>query len=424
MIDPKLKKDLYDYLAENEKEMIELTQRLCALATENPPGREFEPCVDFLREEMNAIGFRTKKIKVPKSYQKQQLDSETWDYPRFNLISRWKGREEKTLHFNSHYDVVPVSPDWKQDPFQPVKKGDRLYGRGTVDMKGSLAASIFSMKALKACGVKPPWNLELSFTADEEIGGECGAGYITKEKLVQPDAAIICEGGCGEEIAFGHRGVFWADFVMKGVSAHGSSPSSGVNAFEKGFILVERLMRQHVEWQKTRKTRYPLNSPEYEIPTMTLGGVSGGGSKVNTVPDSFHFTMDRRLLPEEEVDELKETLIQLIQNIKEEDSKFNADMNVMMGFNAALTDPNSKLCQVAAQAVESVLNQRAKLLLFGAFTDLHFFVHHCQCPAIGYGVAGAGLHGSQEYLHIPSLCETAQVYAEIAMGISNSKENR
>ena len=407
------------YLLDRRDEMIKLTGALCAIATENPPGREYESCVDFLNETAKSFGLKTKKVRVPKAYQIIDLPPDMLEYPRFNLICRWNTGAKKTIHFNSHYDVVPVTDDWKTDPFSPVLKGGKLYGRGTSDMKGSLVASLYAVKAMRECGLTPPWNVELSFTADEEIGGECGVGYLVKKRIVCPDAAVICEGGAEDYIMYGHRGVLWADVLVKGVSAHGSRPHLGVNAFEKGMDLARRFRDLQKQYAK-RKTAYPVNHPAARTPTMTLGGVSGGGSKVNTIPDSFHFTIDRRLIPEERISDVTKELKQVIQDARSDDKKLKAKLRVMKGFNAGITEQESDICKIAKRAVESVHRRKAETLIFGAFTDLHFFTNEGHCPTVGYGVAGDGIHGCKEYVLVKSLVETARVYAEIALNADNA----
>ncbi len=414
MIDKAIRKSIRDYLQSQKNELIKLTQDLCAFATENPPGCDFKPCVDFLSDLMRSEGFKTQKVRVPKAYVEAHTSPAMWDYPRWNLISRWDIKVSKTIHFNSHFDVVPAGEGWKTNPFNPTIKGKRLYGRGTSDMKGCLAASIFAAKALKACGLKPSWNMEFSFTCDEEIGGECGVGYIVKEKLVKPDAAVVCEGGDGHIVAYGHRGVLWGNIEVTGVSAHGSSPKSGINAFEKGINVAKQLLVMH-ENVKERKTNYPMNSKEFERPTLTMGGVAKGGTKINIIPDMFRFSIDRRLIPEESVSQVKKDFNNVLNAMKKADKNLKAKFIIQRGFSAGISDPHSSLCQTAKEIVNELSNKPAELLIFGAFTDLHFFTNQAKCPSIGYGVKGAGLHSNNEYLEIQSLIDTAQVYAELAL---------
>ncbi|MBI1388759.1 MAG: ArgE/DapE family deacylase [bacterium] len=401
-------------MRDRKNEVIELTQTLCGFATENPPGRFFEPCVDYLREVCESMGLTAQKIRVPAAYQKKYAPDYAQDEPRFNLIARWDVGAKRTLHFNSHYDVVPVSPNWKTNPFKPVVKGKRLYGRGTQDMKGCLAASLFAARAMLAEKIVPPWNIEYSFTCDEEIGGECGAGYIARKKLIKPDACIVCEGGWGDLISFGNRGVLWAEVCVRGQAGHGSNPAAGVNAFEQGMDLARRFQQLHKKHAR-RKTRAKMNNPEAQRPTMTLGGVSGGGSKINIIPDEFRFTIDRRLIAEEDVNQIMADYRAVLEEAKSQDAGLKAEIRFLTGYNAGLTDPAHPLCLTARDAAQKVNGGSAEIRMFGAFTDLHFFTNLIKCPTIGYGVVGDGLHSDEEYCLTDSLVNTARVYAEIAL---------
>ncbi len=407
-----VKTAIRQYLESNQENLIRFTSELCAFATENPPGRNYKPCVDFLREYSESMGLETQTITIPLEYQRLHNPPETFDYPRMNLLVRWDTGSNRTLHFNSHFDVVPTSDKWETDPYCPVVKDGRLYGRGTCDMKGCLAASLFAVQALRANAIAPSWNIELSFTADEEIGGECGVGYLVKNQWIKPDAAVVCEGGMGDRIAYGHRGVLWMDVLVEGASGHGSNPVSGANAFEKGVELARRIMELQ-QAHKKRRSRYTIQPPSCRTPTMSLGGLSGGGNKVNTIPDRFHFTIDRRLIPEEDVDEVQNEIQTVISEVIGKDESFRGTLNVIKGFNAGMTEPDSDICQIAKDAVESVTGKEAALEIFSAFTDLHFFTNEGHCPTVGYGVEGDGLHSSDEYVMIHSLVETARVYAEM-----------
>ena len=410
------RKKIKKYLNDSRDDLVKLTQDLCSISTENPPGRNFKPLTEFLADQMKQTGFKTDIIHVPKQYHQIITPRETWGFPRYNLLARWDVGASKTLHYNSHYDVVPVTDDWKTDPFNPVVKRGRLYGRGTSDMKGCIASCIYAFKALREFGLIPSWNIEISFTCDEEIGGMCGAGFLVKENIVRPDAAVICEGGADESIMIGHRGVLWLDILIKGVAAHGSNPDAGVNAFEKGFDLVERIREHHRQCQ-SRETSFTMDRSNARRPSLTIGGVSGGGTKVNTIPSDFHFTLDRRLIPEEDVKALVSDYKNIIADAKQCDKQLKAKMNVLMDFDAAITDPEAGICHTTQNAVQYVTGKTPRACVFGAFTDLHFFTNNAGCPSIGYGVAGDGIHGCQEYAKISSLSDTARVYADIALNM-------
>jgi len=103
---------------------------------------------------------------------------------------------KKTVHFNAHYDVVPVSGRWRHgNAFNPAVEDGWIYGRGTADMKGAIASIVFALQALRATGARPIFNVEVSFTADEETDSALGAGWVADHGRLRADYAVVGEGG-------------------------------------------------------------------------------------------------------------------------------------------------------------------------------------------------------------------------------------
>ena len=130
------------------------------------------------------------------------------------------------------------------DPFAAIVKDGRVYGRGTCDMKGGLAASVIAVEALLDSGIDPPGVLEISGTADEESGGYGGVAYLAERGwFSQPrvDHVIIPEPLNVDRVCIGHRGVWWAEIETKGRIAHGSMPFLGDSAIRHMGALMERL---------------------------------------------------------------------------------------------------------------------------------------------------------------------------------------
>jgi hypothetical protein len=148
----------------------------------------------------------------------------------------------KTIHFNAHYDVVPVSGTWRHgDPFSGAVEKGVIYGRGTADMKGSIASLLTALDALRATRIRPRMNVEVSFTADEETDSFLGARWVVDEAPIRPDYAIVMEGAEGNQVCCGHNGTLWLEVTVHGRAAHGSTPQEGVNALEKMAALVLEL---------------------------------------------------------------------------------------------------------------------------------------------------------------------------------------
>ncbi|MCZ6678097.1 MAG: ArgE/DapE family deacylase [Candidatus Poribacteria bacterium] len=404
-------KDIHNYIKRGRAPLCDLLKELVSIPTVNPPGTHYAEIVDVLQEKCKALGMQTQIAHVPQA-EAQAVVPHADAYPRLNLISRWDVGAEKTVHFNAHYDVVPVSGNWRMDAFQPQVVGNWLYGRGADDMKDSIAALLFAVTAIRENGVQPAFNIEFSFTCDEEIGGDLGAGYIVRKGLVQADFVVNCEGGSVLNVGVGHNGVLWLDVAVHGVAAHAAQPEKGINAFEKMADLVAGLqpLKQQLKAPE-RVFKTPAGHERY--PTINLGGVFHGtdGDKINTVPAQANFSIDRRILPNERLASAEQELRAAIRNTSQADSDLKVDVNSILRIEPCVVESEHPFPQAFAQAVRTVRRHPIKLSTTSGFTDLHFFVEDGGMPGVGYGPNGKGAHGANERVNIPDLMQTAKVYA-------------
>ncbi len=394
-------------------ELVEFLCEFCAIETVNPPGRNYEQCVSFLRGKMDDLGMST-RVVAPSMKKQLQLAPGTEGYPRPSIIGLWDVGAKRTIHFSGHYDVVPVTSGWKTDPFDAVIRGNRLYARGSSDMKGPDAAAIHMVQAFQAAGVTPPWNIELSFTPDEETGGFAGLGHVVKSKAIRPDLAVLLEGGSGRNVGYAHRGALWADVTVLGKPGHGSNPKNGINAMLKAMGLVAELQKL-AKVYANRKTEWKTHKPSQKHPTIMIGGVSGGGDKVNTIPDRFGFSIDRRLNPEEKVSDVKAEILGVIRKAQKRDKQLSVQVDFPVYVEAGTTPEDAPITRIACDAVKAVTGKNGLVRMSMGFTDMHWLTNDGKVPTIGYGTGGGGAHSDEEYVEIPGLTRAAKVYAEIVM---------
>ena len=226
------------YLDHHPDELIAFLQKLVQLSTVNPPGENYGEITTLLADTLTDLGLKVRRIPIPRALQaKTQPDQ--LDFPRYNVIGFWDTGAKKTIHFNAHYDVVPVSGEWRHgSPFNPVVEKAWIYGRGTADMKGAISSIVYAIKALRETGAKPNFNVEVSFTADEETDSALGTGWVADHGNLRADYAVVGEGGQGDAVCCGHNGVLWYNVHVHGKAAHGSTPDKGINALEKMSALV------------------------------------------------------------------------------------------------------------------------------------------------------------------------------------------
>lgn len=404
-----MKNKLFDYLKNNKKYVIRLLSRLIEIPTVNPPGENYEEMVCFLEKECKKLGLSARKYVTPKNV----LDKfgVKGGSRRISLVADLNVGANKTFHINSHYDVVPVTDKWKTDPFKAVIKGNKVYGRGSEDMKANIAGVLFALKALRCCGIKPKINLQLSFTPDEEIGGRTGLGYLVEKGFVKADYAMS-EGYSGNYISMGNKGVLWAEVEVIGKSAHGSMPHKGVNSFERMNAVVNELEKLKSKILK-RKTRYNMRDAISKKPSFVMGGFLEGGVNVNVVPGMTKFSIDRRLIPEENIEIAKKEIEDVIKkfNAGYKDSKVNVKF-VSQG-SPAISRKDNAFFKIVADSIESITGKKANFSVMPGATDMRYFMWK-GIPSLGYSAGGGEKwHSDNEFVCIDSLVDTAKVFALI-----------
>jgi len=409
-------KEINNYIEKSEDALCAFLKDLVRIPTINPPGTHYREIVGLLEERCQALGMKTRVVHVPED-EARSVVADADRYPRMNLVARWDVGAEKTVHFNAHYDVVPVSGKWRIDPFQPEVIGDWLYGRGADDMKDSITALLFAISALREEGIRPSFNIECSFTADEEIGGELGAGYLVRKGLVQADFVVCCEGGAGVKVGNGHNGVLWLEVTVHGRSAHASRPDKGINAFEKTAELVALLQKVKRRFEKPNRIFKTAGGVE-RPPTINIGGVFMGtsGDKVNTIPAQVTFSIDRRITPKETLREAEKELKTAIKEACKSVSDLKVDVRTTLRIEPCLVDPAYPFVQAFARTVRAVRRNPVQFVPTTGFTDLHFFVEEGKLPGVGYGARGKGAHGVNERIRISDLIKTAKTYATFMAG--------
>jgi succinyl-diaminopimelate desuccinylase len=400
------------YLTLHQADLVRFLQQMIRLRTVNPPGENYGEITTFLAAELRALGLTVRRVAVPRSIQRR-TQPELLDYPRYNVLAHWDTGAKKTVHFNAHFDVVPVSGKWKHgSPFNPAVQDGWVYGRGSSDMKGAIASIVFALKALKATGTKPNFNLEVSFTADEETDSILGTGWVTSREKPKADYALVGEGGEGDAVCCGHNGVVWLNVHVHGKAAHGSTPHRGVNALEKMSALVLALGDY-----KRVLARKKFRSPDGHVmvPTMNLGGVfaAGEGGKVNTVPAAASFSIDRRVLPVETVAAAERDLRAFLKKAAAKIPQCRITIEKISHNHSCYRDPGTPFAAALRASVARVRRRPAKFTVSTGFNDMHFFANELKLPTVGYGPGGENYHAVDERAKVQDLVEAATIYTDL-----------
>jgi len=212
-----------------------------------------------------------------------------------NVLGRM-GNGAKKLLFDSHTDTVAVhdADQWQVPPFSGEIKDGFLWGRGSVDMKSGLAASVYAPVFARQQGKLDGKTVYVTCTIFEEDCDGVGLDLLLADSRIQPDYAVVCEPS-NNQIAIGHKGKAQIILKTKGVSAHGSAPEKGVNAVYEMAEIIRRV-------DQTNRNLPVINGRKG---TLVLSRISSTAVSLNAVPSECEIYLDRRTVPGETQDSLQ-----------------------------------------------------------------------------------------------------------------------
>lgn len=245
--------------------------------------------------EEEIISFISRKMKLL-GYDRVNIDS------MGNLLGT-VGDGSETILFDSHVDTVTAddADQWDRPPFSGEIREGMLYGRGSVDMKSSVAASVYAGALASRAGLIDGKTILVSCTVNEEDCDGENLKHLFKEFDLNPGAVIICEPS-DNRISLGHKGKAQVNIKTVGVSAHGSAPEKGVNAIYEMADIIGRVERLNSDLSgKARSGR-----------TVVMSRISSKSASLNAVPSECEVYLDRRLVPGESEDDIRREMDALV----------------------------------------------------------------------------------------------------------------
>jgi len=417
---PSISDKLLAAVEDRREALIELTQQLIRIPTQNPPGQKYREICAFLAERLGKNGFAIVLIRAEGAI----ADSD--EYPRWNIIARRKGiRAGDCVHFNSHHDVVEVGHGWTRDPFGGELDDGKIYGRGACDMKGGLATSIIAAEAFIATCPDFAGTIEISATADEESGGYGGVAYLAEKGYFNPDRVqhvIIPEPLNKDRICLGHRGVWWAEIETKGRIAHGSMPFLGDCAVRHMGAVLEEMETHLFPLLASKHTDMPVVPDGAKQSTLNINSIHGGASEqpaeytglpAPCVPDRCRIIIDRRFLIEEDIDVVKGEVAQMLEKIKAERPEFEYDIRDLFEVQPTMTAEDAPVVTTVAKAIETVMNKRPEYVVSpGTYDQKHIdrIGKLKNCIAYGPGILDLA-HQPDEWISVQDMVDSGQVMA-------------
>jgi succinyl-diaminopimelate desuccinylase len=371
---------------------------------------------DVLEPELNLLGFKTERVTVPK----EKIAEIPWELKgeRINLIGHLNSGMPKASVYG-HIDVVPCEDNWTKDPFGGEIENGKLYGRGTVDMKGSIASFLGAVKVIKDLGLNIKYDLDCMFCTDEEIGVYPGARWLA-EKGYFSEHIIWLEGAVADfpAIVLGTSGAVRIELTGYGKSCHSGSNYLGVNAVEEMVPVLEELikLKRDVEKRTSRLNAFPMpGAPSDKLTPMFNINIIKGGKGVNVVPDECRLTIDRRYLPDENYEDVMAEIIAAFEAGKSRSKLLDLKWKVAHSYRPTELDKDSP-AMVRARAARKAVHGWDDYI-YGAVsmsTDMGFVIDALK-PAVAditqFGVdRGFEIrsHITDEFVYVADLVSVAK----------------
>lgn len=373
--------------AADQAEAVELLQALVRAPSPNPPGDE-RAVQEVVRTYLEAIpGVVVADHGVSPR--------------RPMLVATLRGGTPgRTIIFGGHVDTVPAGDNWTRDPFGGEVEDGRLYGRGASDMKGGVAGMLVALRRLAA--IRETWSGELVVHVhpDEEPGGQEGAQILLRDGHIAGDAAIITEPS-ELRVFRAQKGNVFAAARVRGRAAHGSMPEQGDNAIMRAARLAvdleERLAPRLME------RRHELLGPA----TLSIGTIEGG-RRTNVVPDECVFTIDRRVVPSETLEDVMAELELFVGD--------RAELICEHAGAAFDTSADHWLVRAAEKAVNSVRGFSPPMGGLVGSSDARYYADGAGIPTVIVGPGSMSqAHVDDEWIDVKLLGESVEVYRRLAL---------
>jgi len=283
---------------------VEVLSNLLQIDTTVPPGRNYEKAIDYLQPLFGDLGFETYKIDIPAEHAEGRAD-------RVNLICHRRRASYPRLIFYGHIDVVPAE-GW--DAFNPRTENGKIFGRGAADMKGSIAALLLALESLKEQQLR--YDISVMITTDEELSQASQLRYLAQYLQPVSGSYLFNLDSSFGYVSIAGLGALHVDIRVKGKAVHSAMSHTGENAVEKAIALVNALLKlkKKVEKRKSNIPVHPNTGLKWMQSRLNVNMIRGG-LKVNIVPDECVISVDRRLVPEEDMEDARKELLDVLSYV-------------------------------------------------------------------------------------------------------------
>jgi acetylornithine deacetylase/succinyl-diaminopimelate desuccinylase len=322
------------------------------------------------------------------------------------------------LLFCGHTDTVPPNVQNPEGAFSVVEKDGRLHGRGTVDMKGALAAMACALTALKKAEEPAFGRATLAAVIDEEMES-LGAEDLIRRGF-KADGAVVGE-PTSNRIAIGHKGLEWLQIDFEGRAAHGGTPQAGLNAISAAAHFVHLVEEELIPAFEKRR------DPLLGLPVINLGTIAGG-DQPSTVAAHCRIKLDRRWVTTETIEMVFEDLEELLRRVREARPGLKTQVSRMPGGMATMLhgpltiSPDDAVVRAAETSLTELGLPAGPPTVFPAWTDAALISKEGKIPAIVWGPGELEYaHSPKESIKLDQVFEAVRLYALAAWHFTRSR---
>lgn len=353
-------------------QLLELSKKLISIPSTSDNQTALNEVLEIAKSELkdfNFQEFQSNGIKSLLFYNSEKLPE------KFRII------------LNAHLDVVPA----KEDQFNPIKKDNKLFGRGSYDMKSAAAVLILTFKEFAK---KVNYSLGLQLVTDEETGGLNGTKYQL-ENGVHTEFILAGE---NTDLLINNKskGIVWLKITTQGKTSHGAYPWLGENA----------VWRMH-QVLKIIEADYPVTAEEKWESTINLASLETSNKSYNKVPDECTALLDIRFIPED-----KE---KILDNLKSKIGNLAA-LELTMDEPSHLTEDSDYFVEKLKSSIKDVTRKNGEVVNKHGGSDVRFY-SNLGIPGVTFGPIGQGHHSDEEWVDIKSLENYSKILEKFLLSI-------
>lgn len=375
---------------------VEVLKDLISIDTTVPPGSNYDRAIDCLEPLFKETGFDTQRLMIPVEHAEGREG-------RVNLICHRRDKGKPRLIFYGHIDVVPAK-GW--DAFTPRVENGKLYGRGAADMKGSIVALLLATESLR--GKCLDFDASVMLTTDEEYSQASQIQYLRQYLEPVSGAYFLNLDSSFGYVSIAGLGALQLDIKVTGKSVHSGLSHLGENAIEKATLLIQALLdlKHNVEQRKSSVLTHPDTKLSRMEARLNINMIKGG-IKTNIVPDECLISVDRRLIPEENLEDARKELLDTLASVP------GVVWQLERVYGIPTVRPtDDPIVDRLAGIIGDIIGEANKFGEMGS-GDLSPIVDAWGCTEFGLGVIReeCNIHGKDEFVYLQDIEDVAKILA-------------